>query len=67
MAEREGFEPSVEVAPYNGLAGRPVQPLQHLSGIAKKKLKQSHGQNQGQTGKDGENLAVGVGFEPTDP
>ena len=26
MAEREGFEPSVEENPYNGLAGRPVQP-----------------------------------------
>ena len=26
VAEREGFEPSVEDNPYNGLAGRPVQP-----------------------------------------
>jgi hypothetical protein len=31
LAEREGFEPSAEENPCNGLAGRPVQPLQHLS------------------------------------
>ena len=31
LAEREGFEPSAEENPRNGLAGRPVQPLQHLS------------------------------------
>ena len=31
MAEREGFEPSVPVAQYNGLASRPVRPLRHLS------------------------------------
>ena len=31
MAEREGFEPSVQVAPDNCLAGSPVRPLQHLS------------------------------------
>ena len=32
MAERAGFEPAVQVAPDNCLAGSPVQPLQHLSG-----------------------------------
>ena len=32
MAEREGFEPSVQgLTPDNCLAGSPVQPLQHLS------------------------------------
>jgi hypothetical protein len=30
--EREGFEPSVEIAPHNGLAIRHLQPLGHLSG-----------------------------------
>ena len=32
LAERAGFEPAVQVAPDNCLAGSPVQPLQHLSG-----------------------------------
>ena len=31
MAEREGFEPSIRDKPYNALAGRPLQPLGHLS------------------------------------
>ena len=31
MAEREGFEPSVECEPYNCLAGSCLQPLGHLS------------------------------------
>ena len=32
MAEREGFEPSVEaLVPYNGLANRRFRPLSHLS------------------------------------
>ena len=31
MAEREGFEPSVEVCPYDGLANRCLRPLGHLS------------------------------------
>ncbi len=31
MAEREGFEPSVEYNPYNRLAGGCLQPLGHLS------------------------------------
>ena len=30
MAEREGFEPSVQLTPDNCLAGSPVRPLQHL-------------------------------------
>ena len=33
LAEREGFEPSVQVAPDNCLAGSPVRPLQHLSAV----------------------------------
>ena len=31
MAERKGFEPSIRVSPYNGLANRRLQPLGHLS------------------------------------
>ena len=31
MAERAGFEPAVQVAPDNCLAGSPVRPLQHLT------------------------------------
>jgi hypothetical protein len=31
LAEREGFEPSVEYYPYNRLAGGCLQPLGHLS------------------------------------
>ena len=31
VAEREGFEPSVEFYPYNRLAGGCLQPLGHLS------------------------------------
>ena len=31
MAEREGFEPSVRVTPYNSLAGCHLRPLGHLS------------------------------------
>ena len=33
LAEREGFEPSVQVTPDNCLAGSPVRPLQHLSAV----------------------------------
>gem|GEM_PF-3897341 len=32
MAEREGFEPSVLVSLYGGLANRWIKPLSHLSG-----------------------------------
>ena len=31
LAEREGFEPSIEVTPYAGLANLCLQPLGHLS------------------------------------
>src|ERR1700722_7977751 len=31
MAERRGFEPPVEVSPYDGLANRCFRPLSHLS------------------------------------
>ena len=31
MAEREGFEPSVQCYLYTHLAGEPLQPLGHLS------------------------------------
>ena len=31
MAERGGFEPPVEVSPYDGLANRCFRPLSHLS------------------------------------
>ena len=31
MAEREGFEPSVQLESYGGLANRWFQPLTHLS------------------------------------
>ncbi len=33
-AEREGFEPSIPVSQYDGLANRWFQPLTHLSGVA---------------------------------
>ena len=33
MAEREGFEPSMEFNPHTPLAGERLQPLGHLSGI----------------------------------
>ena len=32
VAEREGFEPSVEVSPHTRLAGEHLRPLGHLSG-----------------------------------
>ena len=32
MAEREGFEPSMEFNPHTPLAGERLQPLGHLSG-----------------------------------
>src|ERR1700690_4449400 len=32
MAERGGFEPPVEVSPYDGLANSCFRPLSHLSG-----------------------------------
>ena len=31
MAEREGFEPSIQFDPYTFLAGKRFQPLSHLS------------------------------------
>ena len=31
MAERKGFEPSIDVTTYNGLANRRLQPLGHPS------------------------------------
>ncbi len=31
VAEREGFEPSVEVSPHTRLAGEHLRPLGHLS------------------------------------
>ncbi len=31
LAEREGFEPSIQVTPYDGLASRCIRPLCHLS------------------------------------
>jgi hypothetical protein len=34
VAEREGFEPSVHVTAYAGLANLWFQPLTHLSGVA---------------------------------
>ena len=34
MAEREGFEPSVRVTPYNSLAGCHLRPLGHLSTLS---------------------------------
>lgn len=32
-AEQEGFEPSVRLTPYTGLAIRPLQPLGHRPGM----------------------------------
>ncbi len=31
MAEGEGFEPSIQISPYDGLANRCLQPLGHPS------------------------------------
>ena len=31
LAEREGFEPSIQFDPYTPLAGEPLRPLGHLS------------------------------------
>ena len=31
VAERVGFEPTVELTPYNGFRDRRLQPLSHLS------------------------------------
>ena len=31
MAEKEGFEPSLEKTPTNGLANRPLRPLGYFS------------------------------------
>ena len=31
MEDRQGFEPWVELSPYNSLAGSPDKPLWHLS------------------------------------
>ena len=33
LAERVGFEPTVEVAPYNGFRDRRLRPLSHLSAL----------------------------------
>jgi hypothetical protein len=33
LAETEGFEPSVQMYPYDGLANRWFQPLTHVSGL----------------------------------
>jgi hypothetical protein len=33
LAEREGFEPSIQVTPYTGLANQRLRPLGHLSRI----------------------------------
>lgn len=33
LAEGKGFEPSIPVSQYNGLANRRLQPLGHLSAI----------------------------------
>jgi len=37
MAEREGFEPSIQVTPYDDLANRCLQPLGHLSAATNRK------------------------------
>ena len=37
-AEREGFEPSIQFNPYDGLANRSFRPLRHLSIISLKGL-----------------------------
>ena len=82
MAEREGFEPSVEETPYNRLAICPVRPLQHLSAnkneqqkvtkdVCKCKKKavryELYTASQFLIFNSQFYLAVGVGFEPTDP
>ena len=49
MAEREGFEPSVEFYPHTRLAGEHHRPLGHLSRCYSLYIR----------------MAEGVGFEPT--
>jgi hypothetical protein len=48
VAEREGFEPSVEVSPHTRLAGEHLQPTRSSLRLGRP-----------------QNLAEGVGFEPT--
>ena len=69
LAEREGFEPSVEVSPHTRLAGEHLWPLGHLSGWASLCVTAGSGPcqaNQFDLSPDrGEQMAEGVGFEPT--
>ena len=62
MAEREGFEPSVEVSPHTRLAGERLQPARPSLRKTLKKLKFS----QQFLNLCYEGLAEGVGFEPTE-
>ncbi len=54
QTEREGFEPSIRVSTYAGLANRCLQPLGHLSGRCRNVLKQQGFLNPGV----GTNLAL---------
>jgi hypothetical protein len=42
MEDRQGFEPWVELSPYNFLAGSPDKPLWHLSVIVFSRLSYSN-------------------------
>ena len=37
MAEGEGFEPSVRITPYTGLANQRLKPLGHPSGFSRRR------------------------------
>ena len=56
MAEREGFEPSVEETPYNRLAICPVRPLQHLSANKNEQPKVTKDVCKGKVNKAGSRL-----------
>ena len=68
MAEREGFEPSVEVSPHTRLAGARLQPTRPSLRwfIRYNRLKLSF-QSMLRAGRLQQvDLAEGVGFEPTE-
>jgi hypothetical protein len=62
MAEREGFEPSVEVSPYTRLAGERLQPTRPSLRDSTRPLKNCHFSKVSLLFF----LAEGVGFEPTE-
>jgi hypothetical protein len=54
LAETEGFEPSVQMYPYDGLANRWFQPLTHVSGSQRR----GRGYSEGVPGRQGAVAAI---------